>query len=153
MSNQPGQPVSQVPFRKGFRVGSLDQARYVAEMIEKSKQKAMNDMVDKKTNAVKNAFPSRNTSAFLPTELNNNAMLEVQSRQSFLDQIFGFWFNEKKFKAFAIMAAVLAVYTFFIHPIISGFFAMVAGFYYMKNAHMNFVLENMVKKRTLMHTL
>jgi hypothetical protein len=147
------QKQNQLQFRKGFRVGSIEQARYVAGMIEQSKQKAIGNMVDKKTQEVKNAFPARTTSSFLPTDTGDHAMLEVMTRQSFLDFVFRFWFNEKKFKVFALIASGLTLVTFSINPLISGVFAMASGYYFMKHAHMNFIMDNLVKKRTLMQTV
>ncbi len=95
------------------------------------------------------ATPAELTNMLMPIKTNENHVLEIMTRQSFLDSNIKLWREWHLYRAGAIVLAVAALYLLTVNVLLSvvaaGLSAYVYGLYY----HRDFIIQHPLKKRDL----
>ncbi|VVB70138.1 Uncharacterised protein [uncultured archaeon] len=89
------------------------------------------------------------TTMFMPMNTNGVSLLEINTRQKFLDQSITGWREWKIYKVMALALAITAVYLLFVNVWLAAAAGGAAGWYFGEYIRRDFLINRMLKGRDL----
>lgn len=87
---------------------------------------------------------------FVPTKTNGLNVIDVSTRQMYLDRTIGWWTSYHITRALAVFIGTLALIFVFTNVLVAAILALVAGFFYGWHMMRNYDIDELVKKRYLL---